>query len=81
MTSDERPQLRKAPDAGAHPTAAARVDDTILFGSTSDSVMKDKLVALEVEIPKSLRKEARAQARRRGITMDALVAEALRARR
>jgi hypothetical protein len=59
----------------------ARVDDTILFGSTSDSIVNDKLVTLEVEIPKSLRKEARAQARRRGITMDALVTEALRARR
>ena len=81
MSIDERPRLRKASDAGAHPTTPAMVDDTILFGSTSDSVLKDKLVTLEVEIPKSLRKEARAQARRRGITLDALVAEALRARR
>jgi len=81
MTDDQRPRLRKAPDAHTHPTAGLIHEDTILHGSTSDSVLKDKLVTLEVEIPKSLRKTMRAEARRRGITLDALVTEALRARR
>jgi predicted HicB family RNase H-like nuclease len=80
MTDEQRPTLRKAPDALAHPTAGLASEDTILRGSTSDAVIKDKLVTLEVEIPKSLRKTMRAEARQRGITLDALVTEALRAR-
>jgi hypothetical protein len=80
MTDEQRPRLRKAPDAHAHPTAGLLNEDTILSGSTSDAIRKDKLVTVEVEIPKSLRKTMRAEARHRGITLDALVIEALRAR-
>jgi len=80
-----RPALRKAGDSDVHPTAPA-VDD-IRFGrigmSTGDSVGmpdKDKLVDLDVKIPKSLRKTVKAEAERRGITVDDVVAEALRDR-
>ena len=51
--------------------------------NTADSVGmadRDKLVDLGVQIPKSLRKGVRAEAKRRGMTVDALVAEALRDR-
>lgn len=84
-TQDNRPPLRKAGDADVHPTAPA-VEDA-RFGrpgmSTGDSVGapdKDKLVDLGVQIPKSLRKSVRAEAERRDITVDQLVAEALRER-
>jgi hypothetical protein len=41
---------------------------------------RDKLVDLGVKVPKSLRKTVRAEAKRRGITVDELVAEVLRDR-
>ncbi|MDI1289793.1 MAG: hypothetical protein PSX37_07595 [bacterium] len=82
---DNRAPLRKAGDADVHPTAPTIEDAR--FGrpgmSTGDSVGapdKDKLVDLGVQIPKSLRKSVRAEAERRGITVDQLVAEALRER-
>lgn len=85
QAQDDRPPLRKAGDADVHPTAPA-VEDA-RFGrrgmATSDSVGspdKDKLVDLEVRVPKSLRKAVRAEAERRGMTVDDLVAEALRGR-
>ncbi len=84
-TPDNRPPLRKAGDADVHPTAPAIEDAR--FGrpgmSTGDSVGapdKDKLVDLGVQVPKSLRKSVRAEAERRDITVDQLVAEALRER-
>lgn len=81
MTTEERPHLRKAPDANTHPASAPMYEDTIFYGTTADSVAKDKLVTLEVDIPKSLRSALRAEAKRRGISVDALVVQALRARR
>ena len=82
---DSRPPLRKAGDADIHPTAPAI--EGARFGrpgmSTGDSVgapVKDKLVDLGVQVPKSLRKSVRAEAERRDITVDQLVAEALRER-
>lgn len=84
-TPGPRAPLRKAGDADVHPTAPAIEDAR--FGrpgmSTGDSVGspdKNKLVELDVKIPKSLRKSVRAEADRRGITVDQLVAEALRER-
>jgi hypothetical protein len=41
---------------------------------------KDKLVDLGVQVPKSLRKSVRQEAGRRGMTVDEVVADALRAR-
>jgi hypothetical protein len=81
MTTDERPHLRKARDADTHPTAVPLYEDTIFYGSTADAVVKEKLVTLEVDIPKSLRTSLRTEAKRRGISVDALVTQLLRARR
>lgn len=80
-----RPPLQKASDAEVHPTAPAA--DEVRFGrrglSTADSVGspdKDKLVDFAVRIPKSLRKAVRAEAERRGRSVDEIVADALRDR-
>ena len=83
--------LRKAPDADLHPStpvdgaAAPGTDPAWLTGhsSTADSVGmpdKDKLVTLEVTLPKSLRKSVRQEAKRRGVSVDDVVIEALRDR-
>ena len=82
-----RPSLRKAGDADIHPSAPGRVaDEPSLLrrgATTADSIGspdKDKLVDLGVRVPKSLRKSVRAEATRRGLTVDGVVAEALRDR-
>ncbi len=81
------PGLRKAPDADVHPSTPQHGDAEPSFlragVSTADSVGKpgkDKDVTLEVTLPKSLRKSVRQEAKRRGITVDEVVIEALRAR-
>lgn len=90
MTREDalRPRLAKADDADLHPSTP--VDDTAESTlrrrgvTTGDSVGmpdKDKPVTLEVKIPKSLRKSVRAEAKRRGVSVDDIVAEALRDRR
>lgn len=93
MTGPEasRAGLRKAPDADLHPStpvdgaAEGSADPGWRTGraSTSDSVGmpdKDKLVTWEVTVPKSLRKAVRQEAKRRGISADDVVVEALRDR-
>jgi hypothetical protein len=82
-----RPTLQKAGDADLHPsTPPVLAEEPFLQrigASTADAVGspdKDRLVDLGVQVPKSLRKAVRAEARRRGITVDHLVAEALRDR-
>ena len=82
MTTDRAP-LRKADDSDVHP-AEIPDSDLRLGGTTADSVMttkKDKLVKLEVRIPKSLRTRAREEAESRGMSVDALIVEALTQRR
>lgn len=81
------PGLRKAGDANLHPSTPQHgADDGSLLRrglTTSDSVGapdRDKLVDLGVRVPKSLRKLVRAEARRRGMSVDEVVAEALRER-
>lgn len=81
MTAQDRPHLRKAPDANTHPTAAPLHQDTILYGTTADSGAKDRIVTLEVDMPKSLRSALRAEAKGRGTTVDEIVIQALRTRR
>ena len=79
--SGERAPLRKAGDADLHPSDIP-ASDLNLGGTTSDSVIsKDKLVKLEVRLPKSLRKSLRREAVERGTSVDALVVEALIHRR
>jgi len=82
-----RTGLRKAGDHDLHPSTPQGVaeESTLLRKGlhTSDSVGapdRDKLVDLDVQVPKSLRKLVRAEAKRRGISVDELVAEALRDR-
>ena len=74
-----RPALSRASDAVWHPTLPRDVGERAPLGSgnTSDALLgpkEDKLVALSVEIPKSIRKALRAEAADRGMSVDALVA-------
>ena len=82
-----RPALRKAGDADVHPTtppASPEEPSLLRIGATTADAIgspdRDKLVDLGVSVPKSLRKALRAEAKRRGMTLDSLVAEALRDR-
>jgi hypothetical protein len=82
-----RPPLRKAGDAELHPSApVVGADEPSMLRrgiTTADSIGspdKDRPVDLGVRIAKSLRKSVRAEAARRGMTVDAVVAEALRDR-
>lgn len=70
-------RLRKADDAGTHPTAIA--GDTILGGVTSDW-LDTRMVTIEVSMPKAVRKALKREAKDRSTTIDALVLEALRER-
>ena len=88
MTSEPlRPRLQKASDADVHPsTPQYDATESALRrpgSSTADSLGapdKDKLVTLEVRVPKSLRKAVRQEAERRGVSVDQVVTEALRNR-
>lgn len=79
--------LRKAGDADLHPSIPQSLHDEPSLlrrgATTADAIGmpdKDKLVDLKVQIPKSLRKSLRAEANRRGLTIDHVVTEALRER-
>ena len=81
------PGLRKAADADLHPSTPQHGDSEPSFlragVSTADSVGKpgkDKPVTLEVTVPKSLRKALRLEAKRRDISVDEVVIEALQHR-
>jgi len=82
-----RPSLRKARDSDVHPsTPPSTPEESSLLrvgATTADAIGmpdKDKLVDLGVQVPKSLRKSVRQEASRRGMTVDHVVAEALRDR-
>ena len=82
-----RPPLRKAGDAGRHPTLPDAVADDLPLvrpgASTADAVLAPdagKPVTLAVTVPKWLRKSVRAEAKRRGTTVDEVVTEALQER-
>lgn len=66
-----RPALRKAPDAGVHPTTH------IAAPNTSDAVMEGKTVDMTVRIPKKLRKQVRRVAKAGDLSVDQLVNLAL----
>ena len=79
--------LRKAADADLHPSTPVVAEgqaSLLRVGATAADAVggpdRDKLVELSVQVPKSLRKAVRAEAKRRGISVDHLVAEALRDR-
>lgn len=84
---EQRRALRKAPDSTVHPSLPQEeeVEDlqTKVGSATSDTLRppkKDKLVRLSVQVPKSLRASLRAEAERRGMSVDQLVAALLRDR-
>lgn len=84
--SPQRAGLRKAADADVHPSTppvGAEPSWVRGGGSTGDSVGapdKDKLVTLELKLPKSLRKSVKEEAKRRGMSVDEVVIETLRHR-
>jgi hypothetical protein len=82
-----RTALRKAGDADLHPSTPTHpADEPSLLrrgATTADSIGspdRDRLVDLGVQVPKSLRKSIRSEATRRGMSVDAVVAQALRDR-
>lgn len=82
----QRPALQKAPDSGVHPAtplAEPIADLTTRAGSATSDALRpkpDKIVTLELQVPKSLRKTLRAEAERRGMSVDDLVVALLRDR-
>ena len=86
-----RPALRKASDSTVHPaTINAPIDAPKSLGAghhelgttsnTSDSVRtdkKEKLIAVTVTMPKSLRKKLKKEAKKRGQSFDEVVSERL----
>ena len=86
-TGKKRPPLHKAGDADVHPSTPPVTPDEAplrrVGATTADAIGmpdKDKMVDLGVQVPKSLRKSVRQEAGRRGMTVDEVVADALRAR-
>ena len=89
MTHDEpfvapqRSALRKASDTDVHPSTPTVSADLPSFntGNTGDSVLRgksEKTVAIEVQIPKSLRKRLRTRAGELDISVDELTSRILR---
>jgi hypothetical protein len=89
MTPDEpfvapqRSALRKAADTNVHPSMPTDSADLPAFntGNTGDSVLRgksEKTVAIEVQIPKSLRKRLRTRAGELDISVDELASRILR---
>jgi hypothetical protein len=75
-----RPALKKAKDSDVHPTLATPDDAKNLHrrrgASTSDTLRDprgEKLVPVEVQIPKKLRKHLRSEAKKRGMSLSELV--------
>lgn len=89
-TPEPRPALAKAPDAELHPVSGKAVSAPVPAkigkpgganklgkGVASDTLRgsaKDKLVDLDVRVPKSLRKRLRAEAKSRKVSPDEIVA-------
>ena len=83
----DSPGLRKAADADLHPSTPVVAEGSaslLRVGATAADAVggpdRDKLVDLGAKVPKSLRKSVRAEAKRRGISVDQVVADALRQR-
>jgi len=73
-----RQALGKATDAVWHPTLPRDHEDRapLSTGATSDALLgpkRDKLVALNVEVPKSIRKALKTEADKRGMSLDQLI--------
>ena len=83
-----RPSLRKAADSGIHPVTnsaprslASSNSDLGITGNTADSVKvprKDKLVEISIELPKSLIKALKKEAKGNKQSIDQLIASRLK---
>ncbi len=83
FTAPQRSALRKAADTNVHPSMPSDGAETasLSAGNTGDSVLRgkpEKTVALEVNIPKSLRKRLRSRAGELDISVDELATQLLR---
>jgi hypothetical protein len=76
-----REPLRRAADAEVHPTTPVADGRPVQLGGSTSDAISDKPVTLTVQVPKSLRKALRAEAEKRGVSVDRVVVEALRDRR
>jgi hypothetical protein len=82
-----RPALRKASDTNVNPVISSEPKsfdqsnrDLGFTGNTADSVRpkkSEKLIAVTVSIPKSLRKKLKKEAKSRGVSFDDIVSERL----
>jgi hypothetical protein len=73
-----RPALTKSNDAVVHPTLPRDHEERapLSTGATSDALLgpkRDKLVELNVEVPKSIRKALKTEAEKRGMSVDQLI--------
>ncbi len=73
-----RAALGKASDAVLHPTMPRDHEDRapLSTGATSDALLgpkRDKLVELNIEVPKSIRKALKSEADKRGLSVDQLI--------
>ncbi|MDP4804228.1 MAG: hypothetical protein NWR45_04680 [Candidatus Nanopelagicales bacterium] len=83
FVAPQRSALRKAADTNVHPSTPTDSADLPAFntGNTGDSVLRgksEKTVAMEVQIPKSLRKRLRTRAGELDISVDELTSRILR---
>jgi hypothetical protein len=83
FVAPQRSALRKAADTNVHPSTPTDSADLPAFntGNTGDSVLRgksEKTVAMEVKIPKSLRKRLRTRAGELDISVDELTSRILR---
>ena len=75
----QRPALARAGSATTDPSASPALKGHA-GSTTSDAVRAVRLVRLQVDVPKHLRRALRAEAKRRGISVSELVAVLLRDR-
>lgn len=73
-----RAALTKATDAALHPTLPRDQEERapLSTGATSDALLgpkRDKLVELNIELPKSIRKALKTEAEKRGMSVDQLI--------
>ena len=80
--NERRPALKRAADADVHPTLPPSDLRERKGSSTSDTLRDprgEKTVSVEVNMPKSLRKQLRNEAKRRGVSVSELVVTILNA--
>ena len=74
--NERRPALKRAQDADKHPTLPKSDLGRRKGLSTSDTLRDprgEKIVSVEVEMPKAMRKQLRSEAKRRGVSVSDLI--------